>query len=57
MLTSKKDKDLKAVIMRGAKVTVDNPYYLIEDNGQVIFVVSSGKNGSEFRTIFHIFKI
>ncbi len=55
MLTGKKVKDLKPVIMRGVKIEVDNPYYLIEDNGQVIFVVSSGKNGSEFNKMVGYF--
>lgn len=31
-------------VIRGIK----NPYYLIEDNGQVIFVVTPGHNGTEF---------
>lgn len=31
-------------VIRGIK----NPYYLIEDNGQVIFVVTPGHNGKEF---------
>lgn len=49
MVTSKTAKDLKPVLMKDAtRAGVKIPYYLIEDNGQVIFVVSPGRNGSEF---------
>lgn len=48
MLIAKKGKDLKPVVMKGARVEVKNPYYLIEDSQQLIFVVSPGKNGMEF---------
>lgn len=41
-------KDLKPVLMKGVKTGVKTPYYLIKDEGQVIFVVSSGRNGTEF---------
>lgn len=34
--------------MEGSKNIVKNPYYLIKDNDQLIFVISSGRNGSEF---------
>lgn len=48
MVTSKTAKDLKSVLMQGAKPEVKVPYYLIEDNGQAIFVIASGRNGAEF---------
>jgi len=48
MIIAKLSKELKPVLMRGAKPEIKNPYYLIEENDQLIFVVSSGKNGSEF---------
>lgn len=48
MVIEKTDKDLKPVLMKGAKAEVKTPYYLIEDNGQVIFVVTPGRNGGEF---------
>lgn len=41
-------KDLKPVLMKGASLGVKIPFYRIEDNQQVIFVVTSGSNGSEF---------
>lgn len=34
--------------MKRAKAEVKNPYYLIEGDEQLIFVVSAGKNGVEF---------
>lgn len=34
--------------MRGAKGIIKIPYYIISDNEQVIFILSSGKNGFEF---------
>lgn len=48
MVTSVSDKELKPVLMEGARAEVDIPYYEISDNDQKIFVVSSGRNGSEF---------
>ena len=48
MIVSKTSKDLKPVVMTGVKDIVKNPYYLIEDKEQVIYVVSSGRNGIEF---------
>lgn len=41
-------KDLKPVLMKGARAEIKNPYYLIKEADQVIFVVSPGKNGSEY---------
>lgn len=48
MVIAKSAKDLKPVLMERNKVGVKTPYYLIEERGQVIFVVSSGLNGTEF---------
>lgn len=48
MITSKLYKDLKPVLMEDIKKGLKTPYYTISDNGQLIFVVSAGKNGSEF---------
>lgn len=48
MIIATTDKDLKPVLMKGAGAKTKNPYYLIEENDQLIFVVASGKNGPEF---------
>ena len=48
MVIIKTNKDLKPVLMQGAKADVKTPYYLIKDKDQLIFVVTSGKNGSEY---------
>ena len=48
MVISYAAKDLKPVLMKGAKAEVKTPYYLIEDNGQAIFTITPGKNGFEF---------
>lgn len=40
--------DLKPVLIKGAKSGVKYPYYLIEEQEQVIFVVTPGRNGLEF---------
>lgn len=48
MITQKQAQDLKPVLMKGAKSQVKNPFYLIEEEDQVIFVVSPGRNGIEF---------
>lgn len=48
MITSKDSADLKPVLMDPAGKKVKTPYYLIEEGGQVIFVVSPGRNGVEF---------
>lgn len=34
--------------MKGAKVSIKNPYYLIKDKEQLIFVVTPGRNNTEF---------
>lgn len=48
MIIAKTDKDLTPVLMKDVKPEIKTPYYLIEDNDQLIFVVASGKNGPEF---------
>lgn len=48
MVIAKDDKDLKPVLMKGAKAGLKYPYYLIKDQQQLIFVVSPGRNGDEF---------
>lgn len=48
MIIAKIYKDLKPYLMEKAQTGVKTPYYLIEDKEQVIFVVSSGRNGLEF---------
>lgn len=48
MVIAKTDKDLRPVLMKGARAGVKTPYYLIEENGQVIFVITPGRNGAEF---------
>ena len=47
MVISKKIKDLKPVLMEDTG-TIKTPYYTIADGEQLIFVISPGKNGSEF---------
>lgn len=41
-------KNLKPVLMKGAKSGVKNIYYLIKEGDQLIFIVSPGRNGIEF---------
>ncbi len=48
MIITKTNKDLRQVLMEKGSRAIKNPYYLIEGSGQVIFVVTSGKNGSEY---------
>lgn len=48
MIITKIFKDLKLVLMDKTVNGIKIPYYLIKDGGQLIFVVSAGKNGSEF---------
>lgn len=55
MLTAITDKDLKPVLMNGVKRIIKNPYYLIEDHEQLIFVITQGVNGSEFNKIVGYF--
>lgn len=55
MVISKTSKDLKPVLMENVRDAVKNPYYLIKNGEQLIFVVSAGKNGSEFNKILGYF--
>src|SRR3989344_3619928 len=48
MITAATSKDLKPVLMDKTQQGVKNPYYLIEDSGQAIFVITPGHNGTEF---------
>lgn len=48
MIVTKKIADLKPVLMKGVKGEIKEPYSLIKNSEQVIFVVTPGKNGSEF---------
>lgn len=48
MVETYTSKDLKPVLMNGARAEVKNPYYLIKSEDQVIFVISPGRNGIEF---------
>lgn len=54
MVITKTQRDLKPVLMDSTKKGVDNPYYQILEDGQIIFVVSPGLNGSEYNktTVF-----
>ncbi len=55
MVITKSDKDLRQVLMMGDKANVKSPYYLIQDEEQQIFVVSPGRNGTEFNKIVGYF--
>lgn len=55
MVIAKKKGDLKPVLMKGARGGMKNPYYLIQEENQQIFVVSSGRNGAEFNKILGYF--
>lgn len=48
MIIAKTSKDLKPVLMPGAKASIKNPYFLIKSKEQLIFVITPGKNGLEF---------
>ena len=48
MVITKTKEDLKPVLMEGVRTAIKDPYYLISDEQQLIFVVVPGKNGSEF---------
>ncbi len=48
MVITKNHNDLKPVLMEPRAKGVKIPYYLIQDREQVIFVVSPGRNGTEF---------
>ncbi len=48
MIITKTSQDLKPVLMTGAKIGVKEPYSIIEDEDQAIFIVNQGMNGEEF---------
>ncbi len=48
MIITQSSKDLKPVLMNSVKTEIKTPNYLIKDQNQLIFVVTPGKNGSEF---------
>lgn len=48
MLITKTSQDLKRVYMEGAKIGVKEPYSIIKDESQAIFIVNQGINGEEF---------
>ena len=48
MVIAKGAADLKPVLMDPTGKKIKNPYYLIEEREQVVFVVSGGRNGTEF---------
>lgn len=48
MIITKTSKDIKPALMEKGKSSIKNPYYLISDDEQLIFVISAGKNGSEY---------
>ncbi len=48
MVITKSAKELKPVLMDPKATVIKNPYYLITDDAQVIYVVAPGLNGVEF---------
>ncbi|MDO8573888.1 MAG: glucose-6-phosphate isomerase family protein [Candidatus Daviesbacteria bacterium] len=48
MIITKTSQDLKPVLMEGVKAEVKEPYSMIIDTDQVVFVVNQGINGVEF---------
>lgn len=48
MVIKKDSKDLKPVLMDPKVKIIKHPYYLITDDNQTIYVVTSGLNGVEF---------
>lgn len=48
MVITKSSKDLKPVLMDPKVKVIKNPYYLITDKEQIIYVVRLGLNGVEF---------
>lgn len=48
MVITKTHKDIKAALMEPRAKGIKEPFYLIRDEDQVIFIITSGKNGSEF---------
>lgn len=48
MIITKTYKDIKPVLMENGKIKVKDPYYIIQTEGQAIFIISTGLNGSEY---------
>lgn len=48
MVITKNYQDIKPVLMESGRKYIREPYYVIKSNTQVIYVVSSGLNGSEY---------
>lgn len=48
MIITKTSQNLKPVYMEGAKPQIKEPYFIIKQEEQSIFVVSKGMNGIEF---------
>lgn len=48
MVITKTSRDLKSVLMDPKATVIKNPYYLIKNDEQLIYVVSPGLNGMEF---------
>lgn len=48
MIITKTYQDLKPVLMEPSKIRVQDPYSIIKTDGQSIFVLSPGLNGSEY---------
>lgn len=48
MVITKNYQDIKPVLMETSRNYIREPYYVIKSNSQIIFVLSSGFNGSEF---------
>lgn len=48
MVITKTRREIKPVLMSPKARGVKEPYYLIQDGEQIIFVVSPGQNGAEF---------
>lgn len=55
MVITRTGKDLKPVLMEGVRGKIKTPYYLIQEEEQLIFVVTPGKNGSEYNKIVGYF--
>lgn len=48
MVITRKYQDIKPVLMEASRNYVKEPYYIIKNNDQIIYVISSGLNGLEF---------
>lgn len=55
MLIAKTSKDLKPALMDPKVKVIKNPYYLIKEGNQTIFVITPGINGVEFNKTVGIF--